>query len=683
MGAINALLWVVKCHSEIMPSATGTRRLTTTEQDQLLDNFYDAIYEDEQHFGDDDAAPGFEDESPEDEEEEAFADDSGDDDGDDTNVEERQDDPNLDSDASDTEETLSTPVRRKQKFTSGLDVTDIDNFDAIPEQVDEKFVWSNKAGERIEWTTRKQNSTTNPTRRGRRPARDLPQPGGPTAYARARATTPGTLWTAMMTDETLLKIVNYTNQKITMLRAILGDRLVANKTTFCGLTSLVEVRAWFGLLYIRGALQLNLRLVDDVWYHETANNLFSATMSRKRFTLLSRIITFDDFSTRTDRWEVDKFASFREFFEAVNCSFLKLRKPSVHLAIDETLYPYRGRIGFKQYNPSKPAKYGLLFRSLCDSALQYMYFCLPYAGKPNGQPNEFYVTKTDEYTKYLVNGAIKIGGAGCLRGRNISLDRYFTSVTIADWLLEKNITTTGTLRSDRKGIPKEMKSDADREEKSTKWCFSEKKMLVSYMDKKKSGKKNVLFLTTMYDEIRVSKDQRVKPQPIVYYDHMKGGVDVVDLVSIGASTRSKTKRWTLNANSFICDTTKTNARTLYNEINNKKLSNFEFTFQLGKELIMPFIQQRSESPLGLQLHIVKKMRTIIDPLGDVPLVNAPPQVNNDVGRCRQCVLGCEGANYSVKHRKLNNKLKNKCMTCGNFLCSSPGHVYYVCGGCKI
>ena len=413
----------------------------------------------------------------------------------------------------------------------------------------------------------------------------------------------------MMSDEILLKIVNWTNARIMLFLSILGvaQTILGNsKKTQYGLTSLMELRAWFGLLYLRGALQLNLRDTDDVWYHETACNIFAATMQRKRFSFLMRIISFDDWTTRKERWQADKFAPFREFFEFVNNTFLKLRKPSPHLAIDETLYSYRGRIGFKQYNPSKPAKYGLLFRSLCDSLVQYMYYCLPYAGKPTGTPNEFYVTKTDEYTKYLVNGAIKIGGAICLRGKNISLDRYFMSVSIADWCLGKDITTTGTMRADRKGIPKEMK-DVDREEKSSKWCYSDNKMLISYLDKKKTGKKNVLFLSTMYDEVRVSQDARTKPQPIVYYDHMKGGVDVVDLVSTGVSTRFKTRRWTMNANAFLCDTIKTNARTLYNEINGKKLSNFEFTFQLAKELVLPFIQQRYESPTGLQSNSLKKI----------------------------------------------------------------------------
>ena len=43
------------------------------------------------------------------------------------------------------------------------------------------------------------------------------------------------------------------------------------------------------------------------------------------------------------------------------------------LAVDEMLYPRRGIIGFKQYNPKNPAKYGLLCPSLCDSSVWYTY----------------------------------------------------------------------------------------------------------------------------------------------------------------------------------------------------------------------------------------------------------------------------------------------------------------------
>ena len=100
----------------------------------------------------------------------------------------------------------------------------------------------------------------------------------------------------------------------------------------------------------------------------------------------------------------------------------------------------------KQYNPSKPAKYGLLYRSLCDPKVAYTYSTLTYAGKPEVIGTyDYYVTGRDEYTKWLVNN-FEIYGT--LQGQNISLNRYFTSVTLAEWCLERNITIVGTLKSD-------------------------------------------------------------------------------------------------------------------------------------------------------------------------------------------------------------------------------------------
>ena len=83
----------------------------------------------------------------------------------------------------------------------------------------------------------------------------------------------------------------------------------------------------------------------------------------------------------------------------------------------------------KQYNPNKPAKHGLLYRSISNARLQYTYSILPYAGKPNNIiPESEYVTGTNNYTKYLVKGLQR---SVDIRGRNISMDRYFTSMEVS------------------------------------------------------------------------------------------------------------------------------------------------------------------------------------------------------------------------------------------------------------
>ena len=46
-----------------------------------------------------------------------------------------------------------------------------------------------------------------------------------------------------------------------------------------------------------------------------------------------------------------------------------MRIPDVYLAIDKRIYPCRGRVKLKQYNPDKPAKYELLYRRIYDSTV--------------------------------------------------------------------------------------------------------------------------------------------------------------------------------------------------------------------------------------------------------------------------------------------------------------------------
>ena len=186
----------------------------------------------------------------------------------------------------------------------------------------------------------------------------------------------------------------------------------------------------------------------------------------------------------------------------------------------------------------------MVYGSFYDSPIPYTYYSLPYAGKSKkveGPTAKYYITGTDEYSKYLINDL----PVYCDRqGINISMDRYFTSVSLATWALEKHITTVGTMKHNRKGIPKELKPAADREERSAMHVYNtkEKIMLVSCIDKKKSGKKNVTVLSTMHDNVKIRKDQRKNPSVRTMYDHTKGGVDVVDLLSATHSTRIKSRR---------------------------------------------------------------------------------------------------------------------------------------------
>ena len=120
-------------------------------------------------------------------------------------------------------------------------------------------------------------------------------------------------------------------------------------------------------------------------------------------------------------------------------------------------------------------------------------------------------------------------------------DRYFTSFTPAEWALDRNFTIAGTMRHDRKGISKELKIMKNRDERPALYVHHGEKiiMLVSYDDKKKSGNRNIIDLTTLHDTVKVSNNKRSKPQVLIKYNHTKGGIDIVDLLSTDHTIRIK------------------------------------------------------------------------------------------------------------------------------------------------
>ena len=156
----------------------------------------------------------------------------------------------------------------------------------------------------------------------------------------------------------------------------------------------------------------------------------------------------------------------------------------------------------------------------------------------------------------------------------------------------KNTTIVGSMRLDRKEIPPQIQKVDNRNKKSIFFVCGEDDdlMLVSYIDKKNSGKKNMVVLTSMHDKVEVTKDETRKPQVHPVYDHTKGSVDVIDLISSHMSTRIKTKRWPMNYLAFLLHTTRTNANTILSH-NNIKMTSLEFTYQLAKSLCIPNVHR--------------------------------------------------------------------------------------------
>ena len=113
----------------------------------------------------------------------------------------------------------------------------------------------------------------------------------------------------------------------------------------------------------------------------------------------------------------------------------------------------RKQIVFHQYNPNKPLRYGLIFKSLNDARFPYTYKAVPYASKPKAGGSPYYLKSTIDYIKYLVT---EMEADQAITDRTISTDCLYTSIESTNWLLHRGIATIGTLQKGRSGIPSDL-----------------------------------------------------------------------------------------------------------------------------------------------------------------------------------------------------------------------------------
>jgi len=75
---------------------------------------------------------------------------------------------------------------------------------------------------------------------------------------------------------------------------------------------------------------------------------------------------------RTD----DRLWKIQDLFEVIRTNFSKFYNPSKHLAVDEVIVKFKGRILFKHYIPKKCKRFGIKIFKLYEST-GYTYECLP------------------------------------------------------------------------------------------------------------------------------------------------------------------------------------------------------------------------------------------------------------------------------------------------------------------
>ena len=391
-----------------------------------------------------------------------------------------------------------------------------------------------------------------------------------------------------LTQEILLKIVTETRRyAIQCLRTIVGSP--GSRSSRWGKLkfSADHLKKYLGLTLLIGLVKK--RNTSTYWNKKfpcLSTPYFAKVMSRNVFQLISQFLHCSD-NTRPeaqrDSPRYDPLHKFKLLLDGLNDACKRYFVPSQFISIDESLIGLKNRTELIQYIPNKHHhKWGVKLYAVTDSATGYPLHTSVYCGKKraglSSEHGHSYDVVKDLMTQaHLLN-----------KGYHLFEDNLYTSPTLAEYLFGQRTLLTGTLRSNRKGVPTILKNAKPKEECS---YFRKGHLLALSWREKKSQKKPCLVLTTgisagMVNHRRRDGSFKELPHPVSMYNQHMGGVDLLDQqVDYVAGERAFHKFWKKCFFAMI-DRMAYSAYVLYdrNSPAAGKLSRFDFMSTLVEEL---------------------------------------------------------------------------------------------------
>nr|XP_022907230.1 piggyBac transposable element-derived protein 4-like [Onthophagus taurus] len=458
---------------------------------------------------------------------------------------------------------------------------------------------------------------------------------------------------AIITPNIINDIVRYTNKYIESKR----NTISYSRERDCQNTTICEILALFGTLFLIGTKKGSHVNVMDLWNSDgTGIQILRAVMGSKRFLFLLRSLRFDDKSTRNERKKTDKLAPIRSILDSFVNNCKNSYNVSEYVTIDEMLHSFRGRCSFVQYIPSKPAKYGIKIFAMCDAKSFYTSNFEVYCGQ---QPNGIYKVSNSpiDIVKRLITPIEN-------SGRNLTTDNWYSSLTLAKYLLEKKITFIGTLRKNKREIPPEFLPNKNRQPQSSLFGFQQDTALVSYVPRKN---KAVILLSTMHDLPEVDEESH-KPEIILSYNQTKGAVDTVDKMCAAYSISRVTRRWPLALFFTLLNIAGINSQILYftKHSTGNQCRRRIFLSNLAIALMKEQLIMRAQI-----ISLPKDIRAFlqISYMGaECGTSETQPTQSKKRGRCKLCT---------------NTNTTQKCCKCKQFICKKHSKTMITCSTCEM
>ena len=307
-------------------------------------------------------------------------------------------------------------------------------------------------------------------------------------------------------------------------------------------TNLAEMKAF---LEMNSIMSINkLPTMEHYWSTDRfiGNQALRDVMTKSRFKEILQNVHFSNNDTAD---KVDKGNKVRPLINHFNEAFQTAMSNSSIQSIDEHMIKLKGRSSMKQYIKSKPIKWGFKFWFRCDSRTGYLYDMDMYLGRK-------------ESTEYNLGESVVLHLASGLDNSYCTLvfDNFFASPNLVQTLFDKNIYSMGTVRSNRKNMPK-FSPDKSFTRGESEFKTSKNVVCVKWMDNRAVTMigSNVGDSDHISSVLRRQKGASTKspvscPILVKHYNHGMGGVDLCDQYTAAYHLDRRSKFRFLSENCF-------------------------------------------------------------------------------------------------------------------------------------
>lgn len=285
-----------------------------------------------------------------------------------------------------------------------------------------------------------------------------------------------------------------------------------------------EIEAFLG---ISMAISIHkLPSYKDYW---STNPLLSVpfvanVMTRKRYEEIKQNLHFSNNENQPNRTDsnYDRAFKVRPIINHFNKAFCSALSATKSQAIDEHMIKFKGRNIMKQYMKAKPIKWGFKMWCRCDSQTGYLFECNIYTGR-----------KDNAEIGLGESVVLELARTVCNLGVELYFDNFFNSINLLTKLKDMNIRGCGTIRSNRKNLPKFV-SDKTMKRGDIQSFFSDGIAVVKWMDNR------AVFLASNFIDPfeKTLVKRRVQgsaekinincPLMVSSYNKGMGGVDLMD-----------------------------------------------------------------------------------------------------------------------------------------------------------